>query len=59
MLNPEIQWASPPSPTLPARGRVPAGEWGKTTTQALNGTSPLAGEVGRGEPLEPMYEGEH
>jgi hypothetical protein len=58
MRSLDIQSASPPSPPLPARGRVPAGEWGKTTTQALNGTSPLAGEVGRGEPHEPMYEGE-
>jgi hypothetical protein len=34
----------PPSPTLPARGRVPAGEYGKIEP---NFTSPLAGEVAK------------
>ncbi|KQU97317.1 urease accessory UreF family protein [Devosia sp. Root105] len=44
----EIEPASPPSPTLPARGRVPASVSGEIEPQAPAGTSPLAGEVGRG-----------
>jgi len=43
----EIELASPPSPTLPARGRVPAGGSALIEPQAPAGTSPLAGEVGR------------
>ena len=38
----------PPSPTLPARGRVSAGDLGEIEPEDLSGTSPLAGEVGRG-----------
>jgi very-short-patch-repair endonuclease len=40
---------APPSPTLPARGRVPAGVLVTDAAISLIGTSPLAGEVGRGE----------
>jgi len=43
-----IEPASPPSPTLPARGRVPSGVLAAIGPQAPAGTSPLAGEVGRG-----------
>jgi len=46
-----IESASPPSPTVPARGRVPDGGSGEVAPQVQAGTSPLAGEVGRrGEP---------
>jgi very-short-patch-repair endonuclease len=47
--RPTNQRASPPSPTLPARGRVPAGGFGTDLATNSIGTSPLAGEVGRGE----------
>jgi very-short-patch-repair endonuclease len=40
--------SSPPSPTLPARGRVHAGGRGTMEPQSPDRTSPLAGEVGRG-----------
>ena len=40
---------APPSPTLPARGRVPAGAKGTDPDTNAIDTSPLAGEVGRGE----------
>lgn len=40
--------APPPSPTLPARGRVPAGSRGSFVPHPQNNTSPLAGEAGRG-----------
>lgn len=40
--------AASPSPTLPARGRVSAGEVGSEGAPGLIGTSPLAGEAGRG-----------
>ena len=39
---------APPSPTLPARGRVSAGSLCSIVPQTRNGTSPLAGEDGRG-----------
>lgn len=39
---------APPSPTLPARGRVPAGDLGEGSATSSIGTSPLAGEAGRG-----------
>ncbi|MDC9825868.1 urease accessory UreF family protein [Devosia sp. ZB163] len=45
----ETEPAAPPSPTLPARGRVPAGVSGTIAPQTQSGTSPLAGEDGRGE----------
>ena len=38
----------PPSPTLPAGGRVPAGSRGTISPASQGGTSPLAGEAGRG-----------
>jgi len=38
----------PPRPTLPARGRVCDPAWGMIEPRPLNGTSPLAGEDGRG-----------
>jgi very-short-patch-repair endonuclease len=38
----------PPSPTLPARGRVPAGGKGIIEPNEPDGTSPVAGEDGRG-----------
>src|SRR6185437_5212167 len=44
----ELVHASLPSPTLPARGRVSAGAWGTVEPKSPRGTSPLAGEVGRG-----------
>ena len=37
-----------PSPTLPARGRVSDRGWGSFAPRSLCGTSPLAGEDGRG-----------
>ena len=37
-----------PSPTLPARGRVLIEAVALSFPQTRNGTSPLAGEVGRG-----------
>jgi very-short-patch-repair endonuclease len=37
-----------PSPSLPAGGRVPAGDSGGIAPNTPNGTSPLAGEDGRG-----------
>jgi hypothetical protein len=37
-----------PSPTLPARGRVLVSACGTIGPQPPPGTSPLAGEVGRG-----------
>lgn len=43
-----VEPASPPSPVLPARGRMPAGVPGEIVPQAPPSTSPLAGEVGRG-----------
>src|SRR6185312_7658017 len=38
-----------PSPTLPARGRVPGQRRGTAAQESQRGTSPLVGEVGRGE----------
>ena len=46
--RPTSQRAATPSPTLPARGRVPASGGSTFVPRAQNGTSPLAGEVGRG-----------
>jgi len=46
--RPTNQRAAPPSPTLPAGGRVPAGGFGIDPATNTIGTSPLAGEVGRG-----------
>ena len=40
--------ASFPSPSLPARGRAPAGALGEIEPQPQSGTSPPAGEDGRG-----------
>src|SRR6185312_10206880 len=39
-----------PSPTLPARGRVFGWVCGAVAPLGTTGTSPFAGEVGRGEP---------
>ena len=38
----------PPSPALPARGRVSVGAFDETVSQTDCGPSPLAGEVERG-----------
>jgi hypothetical protein len=46
--TPEILLGLTPSPTLPARGRVFIEAVALSFSQARNGTSPLAGEVGRG-----------
>ncbi|MBL8594288.1 MAG: endonuclease domain-containing protein [Devosia sp.] len=46
--RPTNQRASPPSPTLPARGRVPAGDFGADPATTSIGTSPLAGAGGGG-----------
>jgi len=46
--RPTSQRAATPSPTLPARGRVSAGVESTIEPNPQSGTSPLAGEVGRG-----------
>ena len=44
---------APPSPSRPARGRVPAGAIGVERAARSIGTSPLAGEDGRGGATRP------
>ena len=44
-------WVLPhPLPTSPIEGEVQCGGFDEIVPQAQSGTSPLVGEVGRGEP---------
>ena len=46
-----FQLVATPSPTLPTRGRVPAGGLGRTVQRAPDSTLPLVGRAGEGVQL--------